>query len=110
MGKTINLTTKDGQKYTLEFTKKSIKEMEANGFRIDKLNEMPITAVSELFAGAFIAHHKFLKKNVVEELFNGITKKEDLFATLVEMYTEPYSALMNDPEDGEGNVSWEVSN
>lgn len=35
-----------------------------------------------------------------------MTGRQELFSKLIEMYQEPLTALMDEPEDAKGNVSW----
>ena len=109
MGKTITLTTKDGQKYILEYTRKTVKEMEADGFNLEDLTNKPMLTLPRLFEGAFLAHHRYTKRETVESIFKGIGNREELFTTLVEMYRTPINALWEEPEESEKNVGWEVS-
>ena len=106
MAKQIKFEYK-GKEYTLEFTRRTVAQMEDEGFRVRTLDETPMTAIPALFAGAFKAHHRFEKKQVIDEIYAGIPNKEDLLAKLAEMYSEPIQTLMEEPEAGaEGNVEW----
>ena len=49
------------KEYTLEYTRKSIELMERRGFKISDIQDKPVTTLTALFAGAFLAHHKFVK-------------------------------------------------
>lgn len=99
----------EGKDYTLEFTRKSIETMERQGFIVSEITEKPVSTLPVLFAGAFIAHHRFVKKDVIDRIFDKLTNKEELIGKLAEMYNEPIMALMDDPEESEGNVEWESS-
>jgi len=77
MAKTINITFEDVT-YTLEFTRKSIKTMESRGFKISEFSDKPVTMLPALFAGAFLAHHRFVKQDVIEEIFARLKNKEEL--------------------------------
>lgn len=100
----------DGKQYTLEFTRKSIEMMERQGFNINDITEKPMTTLPALFAGAFIAHHRFVKRDIIDEIYSKLTNKQELLQKLAEMYNEPLEALMEDPDDNEGNaVNWEAS-
>ncbi|MCM1545286.1 MAG: DUF5055 domain-containing protein, partial [Ruminococcus sp.] len=68
MAKTIKFKGSDGKEYLLEFTRKSVKTMERQGFRIDEIDSKPMTVLPALFAGAFLAHHKFVKPAVSDEI------------------------------------------
>ena len=109
MAKTITLKDKDGRAYTLEYTRKSVKTMERQGFRIDDIDSKPMTVLPALFAGAFLVHHKFLKPEIIEELFNTATRKDELIDTLAGMYNDTIMTLVEEPEDTEGNSTWEVN-
>lgn len=108
MAKTINLEFK-GVSYTLEFTRKSIEILEKRGFKITDIQEKPVSTFPMLFAGAFIAHHKFAKPEIIEEIFSKLKNKEELLGKLAEMYNEPILAMMDEPEESEGNLDWGTS-
>ena len=99
----------EGQEYTLEFTRKSIETMERQGFVASDIVEKPMTTLPTLFAGAFLAHHRYVKKDVIDAIFNRMTNKQELISKLAEMYNEPILALVDEPEEDEGNVIWEAS-
>ncbi len=99
----------DGKEYTLEYTRKSIEIMERQGFNVNDISEKPMTTLPALFAGAFLAHHKWVKKDVIDEIYNRMENKQDLLQKLTEMYNEPIEALFEEPKESEGNVSWEAS-
>ena len=46
---------------------------------------------------------------VVNEIFAKMGDKSELIGKLAEMYNEPISALVDDPEENAGNVSWTAS-
>jgi len=99
-----------GQEYILEFTRKSIEMMERQGFVASDIVEKPMTTLPALFAGAFLAHHRNVKKELIDEIFSKMTDKEELIRKLAEMYNEPIMALMDEPNpNDEGNVKWEAS-
>ena len=96
----------DGKKYTLEFTRRTVSEMEKKGFIASEITDKPMTTLPALFAGAFLANHRFVKQETIEEIFSKLTKKEDLIGKLAEMYNEPIMALVEDPEENKGKISW----
>lgn len=98
--------TYDDKQYTLEFTRKTIAEMEKNGFVANEVEAKPMTTLPALFRGAFLAHHRFEKKDVMDKIFSKMTNKEDLIGKLAEMYSEPVLSLIEDPVESEGNVNW----
>lgn len=105
MAKQLVFTYNDKQ-YTLEFTRKTIADMEKNGFVANEVEAKPMTTLPALFRGAFLAHHKYEKKDVIDEIFSKMTNKEDLIGKLAEMYSEPILSLVEDPVESEGNVNW----
>ena len=108
MAKTLTINYNDSE-YTLEFTRKSIEILEKRGFKITDIQDKPVSTLPMLFAGAFIAHHKFAKPEVIEEIFSKLKNKEELLGKLAEMYSEPILAMMDEPEESEGNLDWETN-
>lgn len=106
MAKTITINF-EGTEYTLEYTRKSVEAMEKSGFMPDDIAIKPMSTLPKLFAGAFIAHHKFVKQEKIDEIFSKLENKEGFLEKLSEMLNEPYIALMDEPEKGdEGNAVW----
>lgn len=105
MSKTIRVTY-DGETYTLEFTRETISMMEKNGFRIQDVEDKPMSTLPTLFAGAFLAHHRKIKAGMISKIFERMTDKTGLIAKLGEMYAEPLESLFDEPEGDEGNATW----
>ena len=105
--KTITLTH-EGKRYTLEYSRDSIRQMERRGFRIDESNGMPMSTVTSLFNGAFIMHHRNIDPKTLDALYDTIPNKEAFLEKLTEMYSDPMLALMSEPEDDKGNTTWEA--
>lgn len=105
MAKQLHFTY-DGKDYTLEFTRRTIAEMEKKGFIASDITEKPMTTLPALFAGAFLAHHRFVKSDIIDNIYSKLTKKEDLIGKLAEMYNEPILTLVEEPEEAEGNLDW----
>ena len=105
MAKQLNFTY-DGKDYTLEFTRRTVAEMEKKGFIASDITEKSMTTLPALFAGAFLAHHRFVKEDIINDIYSKLTKKEDLIGKLAEMYNEPILALVEEPEKAEGNLDW----
>lgn len=99
------LFTHNGTDYTLEFTRASIQKLEARGFDISEVKKKPMTYLPLIFAGAFVAHHPFVKKEVVDDIFNQMKDKETLFDKLATMYNDPMEAMM----ENEGNLEWKAT-
>ena len=96
----------NGKHYTLEFTPDTIKQMEAAGFRISELGEMPATRIEQLWAGAFMANHRRnTSATVIRELYGQMKDKEALLTKLRDMYDSALNYLIPD-EDEQGNIEW----
>lgn len=108
MAKTIEFNWK-GTDYTLEYTRKTVKQMQANGFDIKEIDTKATLVVPELFAGSFLAHHRGIKQEDINAIFNQIVDKYGLTTKLIEMYNEPIAAMMADPEESESNLTWKAS-
>lgn len=108
MAKTINFTF-EGKDYTLEFTRRTIRQMEDEGFVARNIDDKPMTLLPALFAGAFKAHHRFVKQDVIDKIYASMPNKDKLIEALAEMYNEPIASLMDEPEDSAKNVEWVTS-
>ena len=97
--------TAEGKDYCLEYTKRTVKMMEDRGFSPDKILESPMTYLPELFAGAFLANHRFTKKDVIDALFESMGDRQELVSVLIEMYNEPIKALTSETEEGNA-IKW----
>ena len=105
MAKQLHFTY-DGKDYTLEFTRRTVAEMEKKGFIASDITEKPMTTLPALFTGAFLAHHRFVKSDIIDNIYSKLTKKEDLIGKLAAMYNEPILTLVEEPEESEGNLDW----
>lgn len=105
MSKSLSLSH-GGKEYTLEFTRKTVGEMERKGFVPSEIMDKPMINLPTLFGGSFLAHHRFVKQEVIDEIFSKMTNKEELIGKLAEMYNEPILTLVGEPEEDEGNVNW----
>ena len=110
MAKKITLNYND-KTYTLEYTRKSVETLERQGFNLSDIKKKPISTIPMLFSGAFLANHKFVKKDVIDRIFSKLKGKDELINTLIEMYAETMTSLMDEPEDdeSEGNLTWSSS-
>lgn len=108
MSKQLRFTYNDTE-YCLEFTRKSVETMEKQGFVATDITTKPMTTLPALFAGAFLAHHKFVKREVIDEIFSNMTNKDDLIGKLAEMFNEPIMALVEEPTSEAGKVEWTAS-
>ena len=105
MAKTMTINY-NGVEYTLEYTRKSIAEMERKGFVASEVSDKPASQLPLMFAGAFYAHHRYVKQSLIDEIFDSIGNKSGLISALADMYQEPILALVEDAEESEGNAVW----
>ena len=102
--------TYQGKDYCLEFTRRTVEQMARNGFIASEIQTKPMTTLPALFAGAFLANHRFTKNEIIEDIYAKMPNKTELIGKLAEMYNEPIQTLVDDPaEDAEGNVNWTAS-
>lgn len=107
MGKHIILNDKDGNEYTLEFSRKTVETMERNGFSID--TDRPNTMVDQLFRGAFQMHHRNMSPDKIRGIWAAQTAKDELLTALVQLYMEPLETLMAEPEgEAENPPTWKL--
>ena len=108
MSKQLNFNYK-GTEYTLEYTRRTVEQMEKEGFVADDLKTKPLSTLPTLFAGAFKAHHRYVKREVIDEIYSRMTNKADLIGKLAEMYNEPIMALIDEPTESAENLTWTQS-
>lgn len=98
----------NGKHYCLEYTRETVKLMEAAGFNPNDMGDKPATRLEQLWAGAFIAHHRKVSDTVIKDLYDKMKNKEKLLDALRNMLAETYESLLpaSDEEDDEGNVEW----
>ena len=108
MAKQLRFTYQD-KEYTLEYTRRSVEAMEKKGFVASEIETKPVTVLPALFAGAFLANHRYVKQDVIDEIYSKMTNKQELIGKLAEMYNEPIMALLNEPDESEGNLDWTAS-
>ena len=108
MSKQLNFEYK-GTKYTLEFTRRTVEQMDREGFVAEDLKTKPVTMLPTLFAGAFKANHRFVKPDVIDEIYSKLTNKAELIGKLAEMYNEPIMALIDEPAESSENLTWTQS-
>lgn len=104
----VIISDKEGNKYTLEFNARVVKNMERRGFKID--TDYPYTMIDDLFLGAFQMHHKGMTPDKAKAIWAQQTKKDELLGILTKLYMKPLEELMADPEGGDENEdpTWET--
>lgn len=100
--------TYNGIKYTLEYSRMTIKIIESEGFELEKFSKQPMTMIDLAFRGAFYKNHRKISNSLVEEIYSQCPDKDGLIEKIVDMITECYSSLSEEPKDNGGNVTWEV--
>lgn len=101
--------------YVLEFSRNSVKQMEQQGFVLDKISEQPMTMVPLLVYGAFTKNNKGIKRSLVDEIYEHITDKigdgeNGFIHALLEMYAETVNTLTDTEPVDEGNRAvWKVT-
>ena len=108
MSKQLNFKY-NGTEYTLEFTRRTVEQMEREGFVAEDVKTKPMNTLPTLFAGAFKAHHRFVKPDVIDEIFFKMKNRGELIGRLAEMYNEPLMALIDDPDESSENLTWTQS-
>jgi hypothetical protein len=108
MSKQLRFTYQD-KEYVLEYTRRSVEAMEKKGFVASEIETKPVTVLPALFAGAFLANHRFVKQEIIDDIYSKMTNKQELIGKLAEMYNEPIMALVDEPEESEGNLDWTAS-
>ena len=104
--KPIKLEYKD-REYTLEFTRDTVRMIEKSGFDYHDIESRQMDSVCVLFAGAFLAHHRFVKQDVIDEIFDNIPNKLALLERLGALYMLPYEVLFTEGKDKKNAVKWE---
>ena len=114
MSTTITVTY-NKQSYELEYSRNAVKQMEQQGFVLDKISEQPMNMVPLLVYGAFMKNHKGIKRALVDEIYDHIVDRvgdgeNGFLQTLLEMYAETVNTLTENTSVDEGNAAtWKVS-
>lgn len=100
MAKQLTFTYQDVD-YTLEFNRATVRRMERNGFDASAAEASPMSAIYDLFAGAFQAHHRNVDSKKITDIFNHIGDIGEWAEDLLEMYKEPFETLADGDKEGE---------
>lgn len=60
----------EDKEYALEFTHRKVSEMEKRVFVASDITDKPMTTPPALFTGAFLAHHRYVKKYVIDKIYS----------------------------------------
>lgn len=104
MTKIINFTYKDVD-YTLEYTRKTLEKMEADGIVLAELERKPVTILPKLFEYAFFANHKRTSKELIAEIFELFTNKNEMYNKLSEMAMDTLNSLFEETKE-KNAISW----
>lgn len=92
--------SENGDIFTLEFNRESIRFAESKGFNVEDISNKPMTALPNLFFYAFRMHHKNLSREKVDKIYD---KLGGLTTAMVErlgaLYAVPFETLLQDEED-----------
>ena len=100
----------EGTDYVLEFTASSLKQMERQGFKFGKMDEIILTAPVELFCGAFIANHRATPRKLREKIYDELkSTSEDGGDDLTEVLGSMLSEAIEELNSHQGNVKWSVT-
>ena len=99
----------NGQDYTLEFNRESVKFAEQRGFKYDELGSYPMIRTYELFYYAFRMHHRNISREktdrIIDEDWGGITNIPDgVLERLGMLYAAAFGSL-KDPEKNPPKVT-----
>lgn len=87
------------REYTLEFDRDSVRFAENRGFKLEQVDDYPMTKVPEFFWYAFRMHHKNVAMNQAEEILKQIGgMNEKIAKRLIELWVQTYSTLGNEDE------------
>lgn len=99
---------KNGEKYILEYNRKSIELLEGRGFSVEDMFKKPMTMLPLAFEGLFYKNHKRVKREFVDECYDCFENKEKLAGVIADMLTETYDTLTSDNEDSSKNIEWKI--
>ena len=114
MSTKINVEYK-GNEYCLEYSRNAVRQMEQQGFVLEKISEQPMTMVPLMVYGAFQKNHKGIARKLVDEIYEHIADKigdgeNGFIQALLEMYAETVNVLTDNKSADEGNTAvWKVT-
>lgn len=96
----------EGKEYTLEFTRDTVRTIEKSGFDYRNIDSKQMDSICTLFAGAFLAHHRFVKPDVIDKIYAKMPNKSALLERLAMLYMLPYEELVEEVDE-KNAVKWE---
>lgn len=103
--------TYEGAKYTLAFNRQTVQQLSQLGFRSSMMTDQPEIGVPMLFRGAFMVHHRNMRNELKDKIYDSLVNRRQLIEQLYIMYLEPINAMIDEPDtdDESKNVSWEAN-
>ena len=93
-------------KYTLEFSRDSVKWAERRGFKITEVADYPMTGIPQLFFYAFRMHHKGITQEMTDSILDEIGATPALMERLTALYSATMETLIGENEVKNGK--WAV--
>ncbi len=108
MAKQLILKDENGKRYTLEFTRNTVEQMQRNGFVLN--TDALYTSAKDLISGAFRKNHRHLQWDEIEKIWKAQNKRDDLLKALAEMFYQPTRDLFDEDESDnpDENPTWEI--
>lgn len=91
----IKITSENGDVYTLEFSRESVRFAEQRGFKITELTDFPQTNIPALFFYAFRKNHRAVSRGQADamlEEMGGLSP--EVIERLVQLYNIPNESLI----------------
>lgn len=98
------LNVKDGrtgETYRLEYDRDSVVYAEKLGFNVTEAASAYATDMVTLFRAAFHKNHRNVPVATIDDLWDHMPNKGEVFMKLFEMFMEPYNALLAEPKKGD---------
>lgn len=97
--------TENNRDYTLEFNREAIKFAEGRGFKLEDVDNYPMSKIPEFFWYAFRMHHPSFGLNQAEKMLDRMGgMSEALGKRLGELWAVPFETLTHNDGD-EKNVT-----
>ena len=95
--------------YTLEFNRDAIKFAEQRGFKLNDVDDFPMTKLPEFFWYAFRMHHPSVSLNQAENMLDRMGgMSEALGKRLGELWVVPFNTLNSEGEEKNVSVTVEL--
>ena len=84
-----------GDQYTLEYDAESVSYAEGRQFKINDVEDYPVTGIRDLFVYAFRKHHKMLPREKAIRIYE-LTKPlpQGCVERLIKMFMSPYNGIV----------------